>query len=134
MTNTVFKVLGYALVAVHIFLAGWSVGGFIELLTPKVPWKPFSNPEFPKWVLLFHWGTILFAAGIFLFGYFTRWKLTPHVMVVAYGLMAVVCVVETFGFMTSKYKYIAMALEYIAYIAILLLLFGASFTSLHFKK
>jgi hypothetical protein len=128
-----FKTLGYILVVIHVFLGGWAIGGIIELIAGKVPWKPFSNPEFPRWVLTIHWASILFAAGIFMFGYFTRWKLTPHFMVAAYGTMAVVCIIETFGFMTSKYKFLAMGLEYAAYILIVILLYHSRFASLHFK-
>jgi hypothetical protein len=128
-----FKILGYILVAVHFFLAGWSVGGFIEMITEKVPWKPFTNPDFPTWVLIIHWSSILFAASVFLAGYFTRCKYTPSVMVVAYSLMAIVCAIETFGFMTSKYKYVSMVLEYITYTGILVLLFNQKFAELHFK-
>jgi len=34
----------------------------------------------------------------------------------AYGMMTIVCVIETFGYMTSKTKYIAMAAEFAVYI------------------
>jgi hypothetical protein len=55
-------------------------------------------------------------------------------MLIAYGLMAIVCVIETFGFMTNKTKYITMAAEYIAYIVILLLLFKNSYFINYFKS
>lgn len=48
-------------------------------------------------------------------------------MAIAYGLMALVCVVETFGYMTNQSKYLAMASEYVAYTIILLLLFRSNY-------
>lgn len=117
------QIIGYLLFAIHCFLLLWSAGGVIEMIIPKVPWKPFTNPEFPNWVLVIHWGSVLFASIAFLYGYLTHWDKTPQVMFVAYGLMALVCVIETFGFMTSQTKYLAMGGEYLAYSVILLLLF-----------
>ena len=127
------QIIGSLLFAIHIFLLLWSVGGFAEMVVPKVPWKPFTNPEFPVWVLLIHWGAVLFALISFIYGYLTYWTKTPQIMLIAYGLMAIVCVIETFGFMTSKTKYIAMTAEYVAYVVILLLLFKNNYFINYFK-
>lgn len=54
-------------------------------------------------------------------------------MLIAYSLMAAVCVVETFGYMTSDFKYLAMAAEYIAYILILFLLYKSNYFSNYFN-
>lgn len=121
------KILGTILFVVHLFLGIWSIGGFIEMVFDNVPWKPFTNPEFPKWLLLFHWGSILFASVSFCYGYLTHWPKTPLFMLVAYALMALVCAVETFGFMTNDSKYLAMAAEYSAYIFILFLLYKSDY-------
>lgn len=128
-----FKILGFLLVAIHLFLAVWASGGMLEWVLPQVPWKPFSNPEFPRWLLFFHWATILLASYGFLIGYFTRWLKTPLYMTFAYSLMAIVCVIETFGYMTSPTKYWAMGAEYAAYILILILLYSSKFKLLHFQ-
>ncbi len=128
------KVLGYLLVVIHVMLGIWAVGGILEMIVSKVPWKPFTNPEFPGWVLVIHWNSVLFAATVFLFGYFGRWKLTPYLMVAAYGAMALVCLIETFGFMTSKYKYVAMVGELVTYTIIVVLLFNEKFSSIHFDE
>lgn len=118
---------GYLLVLVHGILLLWSAGGFLEMLLPRVPWKLFTNPEFPTWVLLIHWGSVLFASVSFIYGYFAQWSKTPQIIAVAYGMMAVVCVIETFGYMTSSTKYVAMSGEFLAYTAILLLLFRSDY-------
>lgn len=121
------KLLGHVLFAIHILLGIWSLGGFLEMILAEVPWKPFTNPEFPDWLLVFHWGTVLFAAVSFSYGYIANWSHTPLMMTVAYLLMAIVCVVETFGYMTDSTKYMAMAAEFIAYISILLLLYKSDY-------
>lgn len=118
--------IGYILVLVHVFLLFWSTGGFFEMVF-NVPWKPFTNPEFPAWVLIIHWGSVLFASVSFLYGYFAQWSKTPQIMAFAYGMMAIVCIIETFGFMTSKTKYLAMGAEFLAYTIILLMLFKSKY-------
>ncbi|MEX0968135.1 MAG: hypothetical protein WD077_12920 [Bacteroidia bacterium] len=119
--------IGYILIIVHGILLLWSVGGFLEMILHKVPWRPFTNPEFPAWVLIIHWSSVLFASVSFLYGYFTHWDKTPAIMAIAYSMMAVVCVIETFGFMTSKMKYLAMGAEFFTYALILLLLFRSKY-------
>lgn len=114
---------GYVLVFVHAVLLLWSAGGFLEMILTKVPWRPFTNPEFPFWVLMIHWSSVLFASVSFLYGYFAKWDKTPQIMAVAYGFMSSVCVIETLGYMTGRGKYIAMAAEFLTYSVILLLLF-----------
>ncbi|WP_257669751.1 hypothetical protein [Parapedobacter tibetensis] len=102
------------------------------MIFDNVPWKPFTNPEFPFWVLVIHWGSVLFASVSFIYGYLAHWNKTPQIMTIAYGLMALVCIIETFGYMTSKTKYIAMGAEFMAYIIILFLLFKSSYFINHF--
>ena len=125
--------IGYTLVLIHGFLLFWAIGGFIEMILPKVPWKPFTNPDFPFWVLIIHWSSVLFASVSLLYGYFSQWNKTPQIMTVAYGLMALVCIIETFGYMTSKTKYLAMSGEFLTYTIILLLLFKSKYFISYFK-
>lgn len=121
------KILGHTLFIIHLLLGVWAVGGFLEMIFDQVPWKPFTNPEFPNWPLLFHWGSVLFASVTFCFGYLTHWPKTPLFMMIAYSIMALVCAVEPFGYMTSDSKYLAMAAEYAAYIFILFLLYKSNY-------
>lgn len=125
--------IGYLLILVHGFLFFWSTGGFLEMILPKVPWKPFTNPEFPTWVLIIHWSSVLFASVSFLYGYFSQWSKTPQIMAVAYALMALVCIIETFGYMTNKTKYLAMGTEFLTYTVILLLLFKSKYFVAYFN-
>lgn len=104
----------------------------MEMIFDKVPWKPFTNPQFPFWVLIIHWGSVMFASLGFVYGYLTHWLKTPQFMVFGYGFMALVCVIETFGYMTGKTKYLAMGTEFTAYIIILFLLFKSQHFINHF--
>jgi len=101
----------------------WSAGGAIEMLSAKVPWTPYTNLDFPEWLLPLHWGSVLVTSTGFLYGYFTRWSKTPEFMFGAYLMLSVICIIETFGFMTSQTKYLAMASELVTYTVILLFLF-----------
>ncbi|HMQ06010.1 MAG TPA: hypothetical protein PKC30_01860 [Saprospiraceae bacterium] len=126
------QILGFALLIIHFILFFWAAGGIVEMIYYKVPWKPLTNPAFPPWVLVIHWGSVLFASVCFIYGYLTQWVKTPQIMALAYSLMALVCIIETFGYMTSKTKYLAMGAEFAAYITILFLLFKNHYFINHF--
>ncbi|MEM9983050.1 MAG: hypothetical protein AAF734_11180 [Bacteroidota bacterium] len=126
--------IGYTLLLIHTGLLVWAIGGFSEMMLQDVPWKPFTNPEFPTWVLITHWSSILFASTTFLYGYITQWNKTPQIMAVAYGFMAIVCLLETFGYMTSKSKYVAMGGEFLAYALILFFLFNTKYFISYFNQ
>jgi hypothetical protein len=115
--------VGYALVLVHMFLFLWSTGGMVELFSAKVPWTPYTNLDFPKWLLPIHWGSVIITSTGFLLGYFTHWNKTPEFMLATYTMLFTICVIETFGFMTSPTKYVAMVAELVTYTVILTILF-----------
>ena len=54
-------------------------------------------------------------------------------MLFAYGMLALVCAIETFGYMTSETKYAAMIAEYVTYTVILILLFKSRYFVSFFK-
>lgn len=114
---------GYLLVLIHIFLLLWATGGSIEMIFTKVLWTPYTNLDFPRWLLPIHWGSVIITSIGFLFGYFTGWSKTPEFMLAAYTMLFTICVIETFGFMTSQSKYFAMVAELVTYTVILFLLF-----------
>lgn len=127
-----YTVAGYVLIVVHLALWLWAAGGMAEWLGINVPWPPYSNPDFPRWLLLIHWTAVLVAATGYLLGAWQGWSGTPSFMFLGYGLMALVCVIETFGYMTSSTKYLAMALEFATYAGILYLLHRPAFQAEHF--
>jgi hypothetical protein len=125
MNERTAKGLGWLLVLVHVLLAVWAVVGLAEMAFAEVPWPRVSNELFPAPVLLAQWLSILVASFFYIAGYLRRWRYTPHAMAFAYAIMATVCAVETFGYMISDTRFLAMALEYLAYALILLFLFKA---------
>lgn len=110
------------LLLIHSVLLLWSLVGLAEWFAAEVPWSKVSNAAFPPWLLLAHWLVILGAASIFLVGYARRWRHTPQAMIGAYSAMALVCVIETFWFLSGTSRFVAMGLEYSAYITITALL------------
>ena len=125
--------IGYILVVVHLFLLVWALGGFAEFFLSSVPWKPYTNMDFPTWLLPIHWGSALITGAGFLYGYFTAWDKTPYFMLGAYLFLSILCAFETFGYMTSESKYVAMITEYIAYTLILFMLFKSTYFTELFK-
>ena len=125
--------LGYILAFIHIFLLLWSTGGVIEMVSIKVPWSPYTNLDFPNWLLPIHWGSVMITSIGFLMGYFTKWSKTPEFMLAAYTMLFTICIIETFGFMTNSTKYIAMATELVTYTAILYMLFKSKYFMAYFS-
>lgn len=126
--------IGYLLVLIHAALLLWASSGALELLLPNVPWKRFSNPDFPTYILIPHWSVVLYASIGFPYGYFTHWSKTPQFMLIGYSFMMLLCVIETFGYMTSKTKYIAMGTEFVTYVVILYLLFKSRYFIEYFNR
>ena len=125
--------LGYTLVIIHLLLLLWAAGGLVEMSSIKVPWTPYTNLDFPTWLLPIHWGSVIIISAGFLAGYFYRWSGTPEFMLAAYTMLFTICVIETFGFMTSATKYLAMATELVIYTVILTLFFKSSYFVEHFR-
>jgi hypothetical protein len=112
------RALTALLLSLHVGLFVWALAGWSEWLLPAVPWPAVSNPLFPRWLLFAHWSAVLLAATLFLGGYRARWRRTPAAMIPAYAFMAAVCLVETFFFLVHPLRFVALALELVAYVAI----------------
>lgn len=117
------KAFVVVLLGIHAFLALWALVGCAELFLAVPPWPRVSNPHFPWLVLFLQWSLTLAAAVVFIGGYFLRWRGLPVAMACVYAAMAALCAVETFGYMQSDTRFVAMALEYLAYAGILVFLF-----------
>ena len=74
-------------------------------------------------MLLLQWTLVALAARVFIPGYLMRWPKTPVLMLCIYGAMAAVCGYQTFFILTSPTRFLAMAVEYLAYAVILAFLF-----------
>jgi hypothetical protein len=114
------------LLVVHLILGAWALIGFAEWFSTTVPWPPVSNPLLPRDILFMQWTLVLVAALVFLGGYALGWAHTPAAMACVYGAMGALCAVETFRYLESDLRFVAMALEYSAYAGILLFLFRSS--------
>ncbi|MBX3134086.1 MAG: hypothetical protein KF689_11965 [Gemmatimonadaceae bacterium] len=123
---TFTKSITLGLLLVHGFLLLWATVGFIEWFWETPPWPRVSNPEFPRDVLFIQWTLTLAAGIVFIVGFILAWPRTPIALACVYAAMAALCAVETTRYMQSDTRYIAMALEYVAYAAILVFLFRSS--------
>jgi hypothetical protein len=119
------RAFAFILIAVHIVLGLWALVGFAEWFLPSVPWPRVSNSLFPRGILFAQWLLTLTAAVVFITGYTRRWPRTPIAMACVYAAMAMLCAVQTFGYMESETRFVAMATEYLAYAGILVFLFRA---------
>lgn len=106
------------LLLIHIGLGVWAVMGLAEWVELAVPWRRVSNPLFPQWLLLLHWLVVASAAVVFIWGYVRRSDGLWRAMLWPYGLMAGVCAIETFGYLTHGGRFGAIAAEYLAYAGI----------------
>lgn len=122
------------MVLVHLLLVLWGVLGFVEYFFPAVPWISLQNPAFPAGMQFLHWLAILSGGSVFLIGYVTHWKHTAFAMALVYTMMATLCAVQTLDLMTNPGRYLAMVLEYIAYVSIALFLFRSERARLHFYR
>jgi len=127
------SVFSFLVLAASIFLAVWGSLGLIEYLFGVGPIR-LQNPVFPDGVQLLHWIGITATGLIYLIGYYRRWQLTPFAMVVAYSVLATLCFVETMDFLTNRGRYVAMVLEYAAYIVISIYLFRSERMQTHFGR
>lgn len=110
-------VLGLTM-AIHMVLALWAAGGLLEWVAGDIAWLQLNNPEIPRPILLAQWVLSLGTALIFVVGVILRLPGTPLAVVIGYTLMAAVCALETTRYLTSDTRYLAMALEYVTYVAI----------------
>jgi hypothetical protein len=106
------------LLLVFLAMLAWAVLGSIENVTGLALVVPLQNPDFPAGTQFIHWVLAVSSSATFVFGYALRWQRTPIVMVVLFAMLTTLCFIETFDFMTSDSRYLALALECAAYILI----------------
>lgn len=118
-TNILVVGIRALLLLVHAALGLWAALGLAEFALPALLRIGLQNPLFPAWLQLLHWAAIGAGAAAF----FACWFLIPHRlaagMAAAYGLMALVCAIQTTGYLAHPSRYRDMVLEYVVYLAIL---------------
>ena len=122
------KVLGIPLIpllilVVNALLCLWALVGLIEWFTGPLFWPAVSNAELPRNILLLQWLLCLATPTVLFAGLAMQWRFTPLAVVIGYALMAILCAVETFGYMTNESRFRAIAIEYLTYIVFGTLLF-----------
>lgn len=113
------KSFPYLLVILHAGLFSWGLLGLIEYFVPAVS-LGLQNSGFPAGTQFLHFAAILTTGGIFVGGYFGRWRHTPFAIVVMYTVLATLCFVETVDFDAfggGATRFIFMAFEYVLYVA-----------------
>lgn len=113
---------------------GWGVLGFLEYGFQFAPLMPLQNADFPAGTQLVHWILITSSGGTYLAGYATRWRHTPFAMSVLFAMLATLCAVETFDFMTRPDRYSAFTREVIYYVLISVYLHRSERMRTHFGR
>lgn len=106
------------LLSVHLFLVVWAVAGIFEMATGYAVWEGAISPGFPDWMLWLQWPPILLTGLAFVAGYALRWPQMPQAVIAGYAVLAALCAYQTFFLLTHDTRFLAMAAEYAAYIAI----------------
>ncbi len=118
MPASVDRLFAVVLVVVHVILLAWATAGFVEMVWAAPPWPRVSNPLFSDAMLFLQWFVVAGASLTFLSGYSGRWPRLPSAMVGWYVVMALICAWQTFFILQHSGRFIAMAAEYAAYLAI----------------
>lgn len=122
----VARLIPALLLVLHAALLVWALLGLAEYFVAEPPWPPLANPLFPAWLQLVQWLVVLAVATVFLAGYALRWPWLPQAMIAGYGAMAIVCALQTASYLEHPGRYLDLAIEYAAYLSILVWLFRAS--------
>ena len=130
----VSMVFSYFLLLAAFVMFAWGGLGFLEYFFGIAPLMPLQNPTFPKGTQFLHWLLILASGSIYLIGYFARWRSTPFAMVIIYAMLATLCAVETFDFMTNPGRFGSFIFECIAYVGISIYLFHSQRMRSHFGR
>lgn len=128
------KAFSSFLILWNVFMLLWGVFGFFEYFTQVALIIPLQNPTFPQGTQFIHWFLITLTGVTYLYGYLTRWKYTPMVMTLIFGMLASMCFIQTFDFMVNPYRYIAFVVECSMYIAISIYLFRSQYMQQRFGK
>ncbi len=113
------RLIAALLVVVHAGLLAWAAAGFAELAFAVTPWPRLSNPLFSTGMLVLQWSVVAAAAATYLAGYVLSWPRLREAMAGWYAVMAAICAWQTFFILEHETRFLAMALEYAEYLAIL---------------
>ena len=126
--------VAYLMLVLSVGMLGWGVLGFLEYAFGWVVLMPLQNATFPAGTQFLHWLLITAAGGTFLVGYGTRWRHTPTAMMVLWAMLASMCFIQTFDFMTNPGRHAALARECTYYVLFTIYLFRSDRMRAHFGR
>lgn len=112
----------YIFFVISVVMFIWGILGFLEYFSGVVLFTSLQNDAFPPGTQFLHWLLITLFGGTFLYGFLTKFKYTPSVIVAIAVAMSTLCFIETFDFMTTPNRYFYFVIECIAYIYVSLYL------------
>ena len=124
----------YLLLLAAAVMLSWGVLGFLEYFFEIALVMPLQNPTFPNGTQFIHWFLITLSGSVYLLGYFTKWKYTPLVMIVIYAMLATMCFIQTFDFMTNDSRYTDFVRESFYYVVISIYLTRSRRMQEHFGR
>ncbi|MEM7318709.1 MAG: hypothetical protein AAF408_06765 [Pseudomonadota bacterium] len=95
--DTLDRFLPTALLVVSFGLLCWGLLGLVEYVFPALN-LGLQDSNFPAGLQFIHFFALVLTGSIFVIGYFTRWRHTPHATITMYAVLAVICFIETIDF------------------------------------
>ncbi len=117
------KAFSYVLIFMASFAFFGGSAGFLDYFLQYAPNINWQKPLYPEWLQVARWTIGIASGGVFLFGYFLKWSLTPLAMVVVLTLLAGQCAIGTFSYIKQPALYISFVFECLVYIGICSYLF-----------
>ena len=131
LASTLFS---HLILLASVVMLSWGVLGFLEYLFGLQLLMPLQNVSFPKGTQFIHWVLITLSGACYLLGYFFRWKYTPLAMIVLFAMLATMCFIQTFDFMTNPSRYADLVRESTYYLVISVYLLRAQRMQSRFGK
>jgi len=108
----------FGIIAIAAFLLVWGVLGMFEYVTGTPAVVLLQHPAYPAGLQFLQWTLLIAFGASFLIGYATRWPYTPLAVIVTFAMLAAMCFIQTFDFLTNDFRYLAFVMECIAYVVI----------------
>ena len=130
----VSTIFSHLLFLAAVVMLSWGILGFLEYFSEIALLMPLQNSTFPPGTQLLHWCLITLSGSVYLLGYLLKWKYTPMAMIVIYAMMATMCFIQTFDFMTNPSRYTDFVRECIYYVIISVYLLRSRRMQTHFGR
>ncbi|MEM7269962.1 MAG: hypothetical protein AAF401_12005 [Pseudomonadota bacterium] len=95
--DTLDRFLPMSLLIVSAGLLCWGLLGLLEYASPALS-LGLQDSNFPAGLQFLHFFALVLTGSIFVFGYLTRWHVTPYATITMYAVLATLCFIETIDF------------------------------------